>query len=527
MPLAGTISPPRLKPFWIIAAVVLVAALIAGLVVTRARGSVEYSTQPVVQQDLTQTVTASGTVNPQDTINVGTQVSGTIQAIYVDYNSKVKKGQVLARIDTTQLQAQLSQAEAALAQAEAQAGAQAASANGAQSGITIAQANSAAQAANAQAANAGIATADANVSKAQSALDLANQTVARDKSLLSQGYISQSQYDADSSSAVAAQSALKSAQAAAVQARAQASSSASQAQASAAQSVQSQSTAVGSQYSAQAAAAAVQSAQAQVQQARDNIQRAVITSPVDGTVIARSVSVGQTVAASFQTPTLFSIAQNLQKMEVDIAVGEPDIGNVRPGDAVSFSVLAYPNQTFTGTVSQVRENPTTVNNVVTYTVISLVQNPGNKLLPGMTANATINVATAKNALVVPAAALAWHPTGGAGKHHRTSGAASNGAASNGASPWGQTAAGASGSTNSGNTGVVFVQQQGKTVPVRVKIDLTNGTQAAVTPVKGTLEAGENVIIGDSSKSAPSGAAAGGASRGGRSGSMGGIGRAIH
>ncbi len=161
----------------------------------------------------------------------------------------------------------------------------------------------------------------------------------------------------------------------------------------------------------QAAQAGVAAAQAQVEQDELNIQRAVITSPVDGTVIARDVSVGQTVAASLQTPTLFSIAQNLHKMEVDINVGEPDIGNVRPGDAVSFSVLAYPNQTFTGTVSQVRVNPTTVNNVVTYTVITLVNNPNNALLPGMTANATIEVKTAKNALVVPTQALSFRPTG--------------------------------------------------------------------------------------------------------------------
>ncbi len=126
--------------------------------------------------------------------------------------------------------------------------------------------------------------------------------------------------------------------------------------------------------STQAAAANVDAAEAVVAQDQLNLQHTVITSPVDGTVVARDVSVGQTVAASLQTPTLFSIAQNLGKMEIDINVGEPDIGNVKPGDPVSFSVLAYPNQVFHGTVSQVRINPQTLNNVVTYDVVVFAQN---------------------------------------------------------------------------------------------------------------------------------------------------------
>ena len=519
-PSAGrAVSLPSIKPWWAVAAVLLIAAMLAGLIVSRASSRVTYSTQPVLQQDLTQTVTASGTVNPQNTISVGTQVSGTISAIYVDYNSRVKKGQVLARLDPTQLQAQLNQAEASLAQAQAQAGAQSETASGAQSTITAAQANSAAQAANAQAAQAGIATADANVAKSQSALTVANQTVARDKALLAHGYISQSQYDTDASNAVAAQSALKSAQAAAMQARAQAAAGTSQAQAGAAQSAQSIAQAAGSQYTAQAASAAVQAAQAVVQQDQDNLQHAVITSPVDGTVIARDVSVGQTVAASLQTPTLFSIAQDLHKMEVDIAVGEPDIGNVQPGNPVSFSVLAYPNETFKGVVSQVRENPTTVSNVVTYTVITLVDNPKNELLPGMTANATIGVKTAKNGLVVPSSALAWRPANGSWKSNRRH---------RSATPWGQTTASAGGVTTAGGSGIIFVQRNGKPAPVPVKVDLVSGTQAAVTPLHGSLNAGDSVITGDSSQSSGSARSqrAGSAMGQGGPGGAGSIGRAL-
>lgn len=489
------------------AALLLIFAIVAGtFVASRSHTAAAYVTQPVARQDLSQTVTASGTVNPQNTVNVGTQVSGTIQAIYVDFNSKVHKGEILARLDTSQLQAQLAQAQAGVQQAQAQASAQAQNAGGAQASI--------------QGAQAGVSSAQAGVAKAQSAYTVAQDTLARDRSLLSKGYIAQSQFDADQANEVAAQSALQSAQASLTQAQAQTQTTSSQAGAA--------------QDTAQAAQAATAAAQAQVQQNELNIQRAVITSPVDGTVIARDVSVGQTVAASLQTPTLFAIAQDLHKMEVDISVGEPDIGNVRPGDRVSFSVLAYPNQTFNGTVSQVRVNPTTVNNVVTYTVITLVNNSQGKLLPGMTANATIDVQTAKNALVVPTQALGYRPAAGFTPHRRSGSApaqlsgSTTGAAS-AVSPWGKTASGASGSASAGSTGLIFVQRNGKPVPVRVHVDLISGAQAAVTPLRGTLSDSDNVIVSDgSSAQAHSSRASSYGSRGPSSGpgGMGGIGRAI-
>ncbi len=171
---------PQVKLGSALVALLLIAALTAGLLVsTRSGANAAYQTQPVVQQDLTQTVTASGTVNPQDTVNVGTQVSGTINAIYVDYNSKVHKGQVLAELDTSQLQAQLAQAQASLSQAQAQAAAQSQNAQGAQANIGGSQ--------------AAIDSAQATVAKSQSALAVADETVARDRSLIANGYISQSQ----------------------------------------------------------------------------------------------------------------------------------------------------------------------------------------------------------------------------------------------------------------------------------------------------------------------------------------------
>jgi HlyD family secretion protein len=196
------------------------------------------------------------------------------------------------------------------------------------------------------------------------------------------------------------------------------------------------------------------------------------------------------VAASFQTPTLFTIAQDLRKMEVDIGVGEPDIGNVRSGNAVNFTVLAYPNQTFGGVVSQVRVNPTTVQNVVTYTVIVLVENKQNKLLPGMTANANIVVTTKKNALVVPTQALTYRPSTGAPQRTQRSGATA-------ASPWGQAGPGSAGAIVGGRRGVLFVLRDGKAHAVPVHIDLVSGTQAAVTPLRGNLTLNDAVITSDS------------------------------
>jgi HlyD family secretion protein len=522
----------------VVAAVAAIAIFLTGVVVYRARTGTapSYVTAPVARQDLVQTVSATGTVNPQNTISVGTQQSGIITEIDVDYNSKVHTGQVLARLDTTALQAQLSAASAQLAQAQQQAQAARANAGGALSNVTTAQAAAAAAAATARAADAtaasnqaAIASADANVTKSQSALTLAQQTVARDQALLAQGYIAQNQADTDQSNLVAAQTALASAQSAAQQARSQVLASEAQAQASHAQ-INSQNAAAqasaqqaaGSADTAAASAAAIGIQAAAVSQAQTNLKNAVITSPVDGTVIARNVSVGQTVAASFQTPTLFSIAQDLSKMEVDLAVGEPDIGSVRAGEGVDFTVLAYPNQTFHGVVSEVRKAPVITQNVVTYTTVVLVDNASQKLLPGMTANATIDVAKQSNALVVPLSALTFTPAG-AGQHRRTGAKAPAGGtgatpaatqpAPAGASAWGTTTGSATTSVATGSTGRIFVERNGKPVRIKVDVDLVAGTQAAVSVSDDSTEqlnAGDQVIVGQS------GGTAGAARQGARS-----------
>ena len=466
-----------IRPRWLLPsiALLLATAIAAGVVVRSDAAGARYVSAPVTQQTLVQTVTASGTVNPQNSISVGTQVSGIIASIAVDFNSPVKRGQVLARLDPSTSAAQLDAANAALAQAQAQAAQAQATVSGAASGVDVADAN-------VDAGQAAVTAARANVAKAQAAMTLAQQTQQRDSALLAQGYVAQSAVDTDRSNAAQDAAAVASAQAAVAQAQAQE-------QAGVATASQSGSTVAAQAASAQAAQANIEAARAAVAQDELNLQHTVITSPVDGRVVARDVSVGQTVAASLQTPTLFTIAQDLGKMEVDINVGEPDIGNVKAGENVDFTVLAYPNRTFHGTVSQVRINPQTVNNVVTYDVVVLVPNADGALLPGMTANASIDVATAKDALVVPLAALQFAPA-------TSLSAAASANTAVGQSPWGAVdGASVASAITSGSNGTIFVDRDGAAKLVPVQVELATTTQAAVTPVQaGALEAGDRVIV---------------------------------
>jgi HlyD family secretion protein len=519
---------------WLVGAALLAILVVAGIVVWRilTPASVSLVTTPVQQGTLVRTVTSSGTVNPQDTISIGSQVSGTISEVDVDYNSAVKTGQVLARIDPTLFQATLDQTRAALLQTEANAREAAASAVGSQAGIAVqhATANAAVQNVNVAQANAAaqtdaVGTAQANVDKAKSAVVLAQQTTTRDASLLSQGYLAANVGDADRAALETAQSGLAAAQAALTQARSQAVASVQQTNQALAQS-QSQSaqnTVAGAQSEASAGTAAAQAAAigiqaAQVRTATYDLGHTTITSPVNGTVIARNVAVGETVAASFSTPVLFTIARDLSKMEVDLAVGEPDIGAVKKGATVSFTVLAYPSTTFAGTVLQVRQNPTIVSNVVTYDTVVVVGNKAGLLRPGMTANAFIQTQKANAALIVPLQALDWKPsTAVAAAYHLSRPAGTGAAPPRGAGTQGNAVGSKLGATMgagatalpAGSRGLVFVSRSGTLVAVPVQIILTAATQAAVKPLKGTLEAGDAVVTGDSTGAVrPRAAAAG-------------------
>lgn len=444
-----------------IGAAVVILAIVLGVVLRiRAEHSISYITTPVVRNQLVQTVTATGTVNPQNTILVGTQVSGTILEQDADFDSMVKQGQVLTRLDPTSYRAALENAQAAESQAESTSASSLA-------GVAAAQQN-------VNAAQAALNTAISQVAKAKAALDLANVTVRRDSALLAPGYIAQTQYDTDAANQVAAKSTYEAARIAVPQARAQLAAQSATAQAA--------------QASMAASRHAVEAQRANVAAAQYNLNNTVIRASVKGMVIARNITIGQTVAASFQTPTLFTLGQDLTKMEVDVSVGEPDIGGVRAGDIADFTVLAYPNRTFHGFVYQVRQNPTTVNNVVTYDTVVYVDNKDGALYPGMTANASIHVAKVTNALVIPIAALQYAPP-------QRARAASVGVAT---SPWGMTDAALTRTIIAGRNGRLFVMRNGSLVHVPVRVLLVSGTEAAVAAIApATLTVGDAAITSDS------------------------------
>lgn len=440
--------------------VLLVAALVAAWVIRSRMTSITYITTSVVRKQLVQMVTATGTVNPQNTILVGTQDSGTILEQDADYDDIVNKGQVLTRIDPTSFRAALANAQATESQSE--------------SAWASSLAADAAAQQNVNAARAALDSAISQVAKAKAALSLADVTLRRDATLLKPGYIAQSQYDTDSANEVAAKSALDAAVIAVPQARAQLDATIATERAA--------------QASTTASAHAIDVQRANVAVAQYNLNNTVIRSQVKGMVIARNITIGQTVAASFQTPTLFTLGQDLTKMEVDVSVGEPDIGGVRAGDIADFTVLAYPNRTFRGYVYQVRENPTTINNVVTYDTVVYVANKDGALYPGMTANVSIHVAKVTNALVVPVAALQYAPP----RETRSSGVASP------TSPWGMTEAALTRTIIAGRNGRLYVMRGGSLVRVPVRVQLVSGTEAAVAPIApASLKAGEAVVTSDS------------------------------
>jgi HlyD family secretion protein len=267
----------------------------------------------VTRDTLTDSVSCTGTLKAVGTVEVGTQVSGTIERVLVDYNHRVRKGQVLAELDTALFQASVDKSHAELRRAEA----------------LLAQARAEFQ---------------------------------RHQPLLAEGHLSTQEF-------LGYETALATAQ------------------------------------------ADLQSSRAALKQAETNLRYAQIRSPIDGTVIERQIEAGQTVAASFSTPTLFLIAEDLARMEIQTDVDESDIGLIRLGQDVIFTVQAYPDRKFNGTVSQVRLNPTETSNVVTYTVIVEAPNSDNLLLPGMTATADFIVSRTENVLLVPNAALQFVPDG--------------------------------------------------------------------------------------------------------------------
>ena len=341
----------------------------------------QYRTVPVEKGDIAVTISATGNPNAVVTVQVGSQVSGNIMALYADFNSKVTKDQLIARIDPASFQARVDQAQANV--------------DAARAGVINAQANVQKALASVQSANAGLANAKAGVLKAKVASD--DSRIKRDRrvELANQGILSRE--DRDTAEATY-QSALAENEAAQAQQRA-AEDNVKTAQAE----VEVSRTQLSSSQ------AQVKQAMAALEQAQIDLNHTYIKAPVDGVVVSRQVDVGQTVAASLSAPTLFQIAQDLTKMQVDTNVSEADVGRVRVGQPATFTVDAYPNTVFKGVVTSVRQAPINVQNVITYDVVVGVSNADLKLFPGMTANVKILVDKREDVLKVPNAALRFHP----------------------------------------------------------------------------------------------------------------------
>src|SRR5215208_2763401 len=370
----------------------------------------QYMTARIERGNLRNTVTATGTLQAVTTVQVGSQASGTISALYADFNSVVKKGQVVAQLDPSTAQAQVNQARANLEQARASlANARAAVVNS-RAGVSDAQARSLAARSTVQNNQAGVSGAEANVAVLKAQQDDALSLLKQQESLLKAGVIAQRDYEVAQTAYRTAQARYNQAVAQLNQAKLteQSASSAGIAQSQAAIE-QSQAQVQQSQAQVQQAAAQVQQAQAALSLAEVNLSHTTIASPIDGIVVSRDVNVGQTVAASLSAPTLFTIANDLTQMQVIANIDQADIGLVEQAKSVKFSVDAFPGKEFEGKIAEMRLNPVNVQNVVTYNVVINVDNPEQKLKPGMTANLTITIDERNNVLKVPNSALRFTP----------------------------------------------------------------------------------------------------------------------
>src|SRR5918998_4006573 len=403
----------------------------------------EYMTAKIERGNLRNTVTATGALQAVTTVQVGSQASGTISALYADFNSVVKKGQVIAQLDPSTAQAQVQQARANLEQAQAglqqaRAGltASRAGVSSSRAGVSDAQARASAATTTVQNQRAGVVSAEANVTVLKAQLDDAASVVRQEESLLRSGVISQRQFETAQTAYKTAEARYNQAVAQLNQARLSEQSAASAGRAQAAAQIdQSQSQVEQAQAQVGQAQAQVLNAQAQVEQARAALQLAevslahtTIRSPIDGVVVSRDVDVGQTVAASLSAPTLFTIAQDLTAMQVIADIDQADIGLVEQAKGVRFTVDAFPADEFEGKIQQMRLNPVSAQNVVTYNVVIDVANPEQKLKPGMTANLTVTIDERRDVLKVPNSALRFTPQTTDGRQAR--GGNSNGSRRN-------------------------------------------------------------------------------------------------
>ena len=407
-------APPagRRRWVWVSALALLVVAGLVAWRVLRRPPPLQYQTAAVARGPVVARVTATGILSAVVTVQVGSQVSGRIATLHADYNSTVKKGQLIAEIDPALFQANVQQAKANVLAAEGQ-----------------------------------LKQAEANTLAAQRTYD-------RDRPLRASNLIAQADLDT-------AETTLEAAKAAVVAARGN-----------------------------------LAQARAQLSQAEVNLAYTKILSPIDGTVISRSVDVGQTVAASLQAPTIFTLAGDLRQMQVDTSVAEADVGKLAPGVEATFLVDAFPDDRFHGTIRQIRNAPQTQQNVVTYDAVIDVNNPDLKLRPGMTANVTVVYADHPDALRVPNAALRFRPPPemlaalgrGAGPA-RVAGRDGTGAGRGG-----------SASAGGGNGRSLWVMRDGKPAPAQVTVGVSDGTFSEI--LSGPLQPGDAVVTGVESAGRP-------------------------
>ena len=463
---------------WIILVLVLAGGLTAGYFYTQGVGSKPpFRTVPATRGSVTAAISATGTLNAVITVLVGSQVSGQVKELYADFNSQVKKDQVIARIDPEIFEAKVNQAKAQVDSAKAAVLNQRASVERAKADLG-----------NARAAQA---VARAQTAKGQVSVVDTQRDLGRKRDLRLKGFIAQAdedaaqavydsslaQHDANKAQEQAQEAGVRSAEAALKVTEAQLLS----------------------------AVAQVGQNEAGLRQTQLDLEHTIIRAPVDGVVVSRTVDVGQTVAASLQAPTLFTIAQDLTKMQVDTNVDEADVSRVKVGLRASFTVDSFPGQLFTGEIVQIRKAPQVVQNVVTYDVVVSAQNTDQKLLPGMTANVRIVTERKEDVLRVPNAALRFRPAGIEVDRTQRSGGGPGGGGPGGGSPTG--GRGAPGSARGGGPGlpgrVFIVGADGKPEAVQIRLGITDGTNTEV--VEGPLQDKQEVIVGATTSPRPAAA----------------------
>jgi HlyD family secretion protein len=427
----------KLERKWIVVLGVVVVVLgTIGVLGFRRSDSPQYFSANVERGDIRDAVDLTGTVNAVVTVQVGSQVSGTIATLNADFNSRVRRGDIIAVIDSSILHGALLQAVADV-----------------------------------ENANANVVAAEANVTKAKATADQAQRDFDRMASLAKSRVSTEQELEQARANEATARASVDAAVAAVAQAK-----------------------------------AAVSQKTAALAVARTNLDHTVIRSPIEGIVVARKVDVGQTVAASLQAPTIFTIAQDLTKMQLYAKTQESDVGRISVGQPATFKVDAFPKETFKGTVSQIRMNPTTIQNVVTYDAIIDFANPELKLFPGMTAYSSIPVAAVQNVLKVPNAALRYNPP--LSPEDLRALLAKAHIVGNGAVAPADADTARKASRGSIETAVVWKLLSDRTiVPVKITLGLTDHAFTDVTSVlAGTLQPGDQVVTGALvSKAQPPGA----------------------